>query len=154
MCWYMVCNNLLLALGIIIMASFRYGMSIICVIVTMSFVLLGDSIFKRLLTVYPSNFDLISFQFCISGIKVQELKAIVKLNREILKGKRVILMVGTNNVTSKEAFEPIKGYYRSLVRFLKRLSCDVTIVEILPIPRCERVANVHSVLVQLKVRCG
>lgn len=110
----------------------------------MSIILLGDSVAKRLLVRYPTCFDLVSFDFCVSGIKIQGLWALVKDKWESLRGREVIVLIGTNNFLQREELCLVKNYYRSLIRYLRRVASVVSLVEVLPIPRLEHLASVKQ----------
>lgn len=107
----------------------------------MSIVLIGDSIFRRLYNSFPAGFDSVSSKFCVSGATVQQLWALVKLYRTDLVGKSLVVLVGTNNFTKGQPVSEICRFYRSFIRYLKRLSPKVFLVEVLPIPRLEQLAT-------------
>lgn len=98
-------------------------------------ILLGDSILKRLFAEYPSLFSPLSGKFCVSGQRTADLYALVRGSREELKGRPVILLIGTNDVLSKFPVDKFRVLYRSIVRYLRRLNCVITLCELLPLPK-------------------
>jgi len=107
-------------------------------------VLLGDSIMKRLYKRYANSFDDLSEVLCESGQGIEDLISLVKTNRANLKGKRVIVMIATNNILRNDTRNRICESLRLLSRRLRRLNCEVVWCEILPIPRLEWQATTLS----------
>jgi len=100
-------------------------------------VLLGDSILRRLYGRYTDYFNALSSEFCVSGQTVADLIELVKVKREELRGKKVMLMIGTNDILRNNTKIRICVQLRSLSRRLRRLHCNIVWCEILPIPRLE-----------------
>lgn len=100
-----------------------------------SSVLLGDSIFKRLLAENPGLFSPLSDKFCVSGQRAADLYALIRGSREELRGRPVIILIGTNDILSNSPLDKFRLLYRSIVRYLRRLKCVITLCELLPIPK-------------------
>ena len=100
-----------------------------------SVVLLGDSIFRRLLSKFPGYFSGISSTFCISGQSIHELKLCIKANRNLLRKKVVVVLIGTNDLNNCVALNHINQSVKTLLRVLRNLKCEVYILETLPIAR-------------------
>lgn len=98
-------------------------------------ILLGDSILKRLYKRNSSLYHPLSATLCVSGQRTQELTGVVTENRQSLKGKKVIVLIGTNDILRGISFDSLRVLYRSLIRLLRRLSCTIVLCEVLPIPR-------------------
>lgn len=101
-------------------------------------VLLGDSIFCRLFDRNRSLFHPLSRQTSISGQTVKELYDVLVPLRQQLRGRRVILLIGTNDVLRRNTVESIKRAFIPLVRLLRNIKCRITLCEILPIPKLGR----------------
>lgn len=97
-------------------------------------ILLGDSILKRLYKRNPNLYHPLSATLCVSGQRTQELTGVVTENRQLLKGKKVIVLIGTNDILKGTSFDSLRVLYRSLIRLLRRLSCTIVLCEVLPIP--------------------
>jgi hypothetical protein len=106
-------------------------------------VLLGDSIFRRLYKRDPSLFSDLSDRFCVSGQKAHELLDLISDSRQLLRGKRVIVLIGTNNICGKvkTPLESLKVKLKAIVKLLRRVKCTVTLCEVLPIPRLGRLVS-------------
>lgn len=111
-----------------------------------SIVLLGDSILKRLLDQFSNHFDALSIDTCVSGKTIHELKVILKDKRELLKCKQVVLMIGTNDLVQKSRLGSMCAEVKSLLRFLRRLECKVTVLEALPVARWGLTAGSQAVI--------
>ena len=101
----------------------------------MSVVLLGDSVFKRLFEKHPDRFCSLSRMFCVSGQTSGDLKSLVKENRDLLRGRSVVLHIGTNDFLKSVDLSILCHTAKSIVRILRKLSCSVRVVEIIPIGR-------------------
>ncbi len=112
-------------------------------------VLLGDSIFRRLLKRNPSVFAKLSWQTAISGQTAAELHRVVVGLREELRGRRVILMIGTNDCLKGQAVERTRAAIHRCVLLLRRLKCEVAICELLPIPKISKEASGCSAVLKL-----
>ena len=100
-----------------------------------SVILLGDSIFCRLLSKYPGYFSELSSIFCISGQFIHELKLKIKANRNLVRGKIVVVLIGTNDLKDRVDLNHINQSVKTLLRLLRNLGCRIYIVETLPIAR-------------------
>lgn len=100
---------------------------------SVSKVLLGDSILKRLYLKFPSEFDSLSAVTAVSGQKIAELKLIIKENRELLKGKSVIIHIGTNDFLKGTSETDLLLLLKSILKILRNLKCDIVVCEIIPI---------------------
>lgn len=98
-------------------------------------VLLGDSIFKRLYASNQKLFCTVSERFCVSGQTVLELLSLVRVFRNQLKGRKVVVLIGTNDVLKGHPSKGICSNIRFVVRLLSNLKCDITLCELLPIPK-------------------
>lgn len=98
-------------------------------------ILLGDSIFRRLLERHRSLFHPLSSRFCVGGQTVQELFESVRDSRSVLKGRKVVVLIGTNDIVSGLSAQLLCKALRDLIRYLKRQGCSVSVCEILPIPK-------------------
>lgn len=112
-------------------------------------VLLGDSIFRRLFKHNPTLFDDLSDRLCVSGCTVTNLLSLIVDSRQQLKGRKVIVLIGANDIYRKvkTPVSTIKSKIVSIVRLLRNLKCAITWCEILPIPRLGRnISSAPSVL--------
>lgn len=110
-------------------------------------VLLGDSIFRRLLDRNPGLFDPLSYTFCISGQRSSDLLTLLVTHRAQLKGRRVIVLIGANDLSRGQSCEALHSCLLKIVRRLRRLKCVVELSEVLPIPRLGReVSSAPSVV--------
>lgn len=98
-------------------------------------ILLGDSIFRRLLERHPSLFDPLSHKFCIGGQRIEKLFEGVRGSRAELKGRKVVILIGTNDILGGTSSKILCKSFRDLFRYLKRLECHIAVCEVLPIPR-------------------
>lgn len=112
-------------------------------------ILIGDSIFRRLLEENKELFNPVSKNTCIGGKKILEVYDLVRQHRLSIIGKDVILMVGTNDLCEKSPLVIIRQSYKVLVRYLKRLKCNITLCEVLPIPKFGQLATDHSTVLEL-----
>lgn len=111
-------------------------------------ILLGDSILKRLYARNSSVFDALSSTFCVSGQKVSALYSLVRDHRVALKGRKVILLIGTNDILQYTPHQQLTFSLRTLVRYLLRLQCVITLCEIPPVPRLGRKANASEAVLK------
>lgn len=112
-------------------------------------VLFGDSIFRRLLESHKSLFDPLSLRFCISGQRIGNLIGKVRDSRTELMGRSVIVLIGTNDILDRVSVEAISKSIRDLIRYLRRQKCQISICEILPIPRLGNLATPYSVVCEV-----
>lgn len=92
--------------------------SVEVVLVIAMALLMGDSIFSRLISRYGSQYHPLSKSCCISGAKVETLKALAKTITEW--PKVVVLLVGINNLTHPHVLAEVWKVYVSLVNLLLR----------------------------------
>lgn len=109
-------------------------------------VLLGDSILKRLMVKFPNQFDNLSSVTCVSGQHAQELKLLIKEYREEIRGRRVVLLIGTNDFLQKSKFEVICSMIKSILKVLRQLDCRIAVLEAIPIARWGLSAESQSVI--------
>lgn len=93
--------------------------------------LLGDSIFKRLLLKYGDCYHSLSTDMCVSGSTVEELRTRVK-SLSVFPN-RVVLLVGINDLTRQNDITSVWSLYVALVRFLLRQGCHVFVCQLLPV---------------------
>lgn len=98
-------------------------------------ILLGDSIFRRLYERNTAIFHTASSKFCIGGQTVAQLYALIKEHRDILKGRRVFVLIGANDILKSVSVDSVQKSLRSVVRVLRRLKCEIILCELLPIPK-------------------
>jgi len=105
---------------------------VIVILVGTMALLMGDSIFSRLLSQYRSGYHPLSEACCVSGIKVGALKALAKSLTEIPSS--VVLLVGINDLTSPHDLSNVWRVYLSLVNLLLRRGVDnVYVCPLLPV---------------------
>lgn len=109
-------------------------------------ILLGDSILRRLLLKHSKLYDPASKLFCVSGQRTSDLIELVRSHRQLLSGRKVFVLIGTNDVTKGTSLSNFKLAYRSLVRYLRRLRCQIVLCELLPIPRYLEVGQVVELI--------
>ena len=73
--------------------------------------------------------------FCVSGQRATELRRLVVRYGSLLRGKKVVVLIGTNDVLRNTSFSCFQSVYASLVSLLEKNACEVHVCEILPIPR-------------------
>lgn len=112
-------------------------------------ILLGDSIFKRMLCQESELFHKESARFCVSGQRAADLKGLCIANRELLKGQKVIVLIGTNDVTKGCTFKQFTVVFKSLVRLLRALKCEISLCELLPLPCFGNHSTDCSVVLQI-----
>lgn len=112
-------------------------------------ILLGDSIFKRLLTLEPGLYDPSSSHFCVSGSSAAELKSRCVAARDILKGQEVIVLIGANDVKRKTDYSQFIVIYKSLVKLLRALKCKISVCELLPMPFYGDLVSSCSLILQI-----
>lgn len=112
-------------------------------------ILLGDSIFKRLLAEFSSDFSVLSARTSVSGIRVAELKRVIKDVRLKLSGSTAVLLVGANDVVKGTPLKDLKLQLKSLIRYLVRIKVKLTVLEILPIPRYENKPDIVSYVLEV-----
>ena len=112
-------------------------------------ILIGDSIFRRLLEENKGLFDPVSKDTCKGGTKILEVYDLVRQHRLSVTGKDVIVLVGTNDLLEKSLLMIIRQAYKVLVRYLKRLKCGITLCEILPLPKFGQLATDLSTVLEL-----
>lgn len=95
--------------------------------------LIGDSIFKRLFLRFPDNYHPDSIKSCIGGIKIADLKLLVKGLLPSLKSNTVMLLVGINDLVRPHEFSIVWQNYVSLVNLLVRSKVKLFLVQILPV---------------------
>lgn len=98
-------------------------------------VLLGDSLCCRLYARNASIFHPLSSRTCVSGQTVKELYDVVVPLRQQLLGRRVVLLIGTIDVLRRNSLQGILKHFIPLVKLLRRLKCQITLCELLPIPK-------------------
>lgn len=104
-------------------------------------ILLGDSIFKRLYAQNSGLFDPLSKTLCVSGQKVSDLYSLVRAHRDALKGRKLYLLIGTNDILQSTSHHQLMLSLRTLLRYLGRQRCEVHLCELPPIPRLGRKAS-------------
>lgn len=93
--------------------------------------LIGDSIFARLLERHKQSYDPLSISLCIRGARVAELKARVKELPSI--PSPVIMLIGINDLTSAHDLSEVWKTYVSLVRYLLRHNVELFVCPLLPL---------------------
>lgn len=111
--------------------------------------LLGDSIFRRLHTANPGLFDPVSNLFCVGGQTSSALFTLVTVHRALLKGRRVLVLIGTNDLSKGQSCAQLHSCILKLVRLLRRLKCTVELSEVLPIPRLGREVSSAPAVLQI-----
>lgn len=104
-------------------------------------ILLGDSQFKRLFRNHSQLFDSLSSDTCIGGDTIRVLHARCKLLRTQLSRRKVVVLIGANDILRGNSSANIRKSFKALVRYLRRLQCIITICEVLPIPKLGRLAT-------------
>jgi lysophospholipase L1-like esterase len=95
--------------------------------------LMGDSIFKRLVALHPSLFNPHSASLCVGGYGVQELKVLTKLSEFPFNAQVVVLLVGINDIIKSRCLSRTWSIYVSFVRFLLRKGLVVFCCQLLPV---------------------
>lgn len=95
--------------------------------------LLGDSIFRRLVSSDPSVFHEASCNTCISGLTVSELKKLVKSQN--IESQYVCVLIGINDITKCPDIKDALLAYKSLVKFLRKRCKYILLCHLLGIAR-------------------
>lgn len=100
-------------------------------------ILLGDSLCKRLYNRNSNLFSDLSGRFCVSGQRASELLSLIVDSRQHLKGKKVFVLIGTNDLYGKvrTPVSVIKSAVKSIVALLRNLKCSISLCEVPPIPK-------------------
>ena len=104
-------------------------------------VLLGDSIFRRLLERQNDLFSPLSKEFCIGGSKVSTLFGLAIESRHKLKGLKVFVLIGCNDILKNTPYEDFCKDFKRFIKLLRNLKCDIILCEVLPLPLFGRLAS-------------
>lgn len=93
--------------------------------------LIGDSIFARLLQNHGASYHPLSKELCVRGARVQAVKSLVKSVASLPSS--VVVLIAINNLLSPHDLSIVWQDYKSFINHLLRRGRFVFVCQLLPV---------------------
>ncbi|KAF5294250.1 hypothetical protein FQR65_LT10836 [Abscondita terminalis] len=90
--------------------------------------------YKNCISSYNSGSTPRRLSYCVSGQKIEEIELLLR-KKEYPIGKKVILLIGTNDFLNNTLVEHMYRAYNSLVKFLKENTEHLVLLTVPPVPK-------------------